>query len=292
MGRVAAYVRAFRPLAQANIALPLALGEAYAFHSGSRSLVTVAAIHAWGVAAHAAIILQNDYDDRDTDDGVTTWVSGGSGVLQSGGLSPHELHTAARAASAALVILSMAYGWVLSRPLLALAGPAALLVNQAYGSPPIHGSRSPLGAVLQTGGMGLGLPGFAWYALTGDPRAPAVLLALGVTYAFASHIATAYPDEASDRACGKRTFVVTLGASASLRVGAALMLGLSAVVAREADAFRSVAYVAPLSFMIAAVVAGLVPVRSDARARGVHALVWLGAMGFGLAMHAVRIALG
>ncbi|MDH5493566.1 MAG: prenyltransferase, partial [Myxococcales bacterium] len=98
-----AWWQASRPLAQANLALPLLLGQALAVGAGARFDPWLALlVHAFGLALHLFIVFSNDYADRDIDvAGTRTLVSGGSGVLVEGKLRPRALARAARAMAAA-----------------------------------------------------------------------------------------------------------------------------------------------------------------------------------------------
>ena len=66
--RISAWLQAARPLAHANIAPPILLGQALAFAAGSPFDPAMAAIaHSFGVLDHLYIVFANDYADREGD---------------------------------------------------------------------------------------------------------------------------------------------------------------------------------------------------------------------------------
>lgn len=211
MATLASWIRAARPLAQANLAIPLALGQAAAYHAhGTFDLRLAIAIHAFGLFDHLLIVFANDYADRETDDGRTTWISGGSGVLASGAIRPEALRRAAFVAGALAFAVTVPI--VAVRPWVLFAAPVAAALLAAYSLPPFDLSRRGGGEWLQSLGVGVGLPAFGFYVQSGDPRPPAAVLLPSFLLAFAGHVLTALPDETSDRAAHKRTLVVRLGA--------------------------------------------------------------------------------
>ncbi len=131
-----AWLRAARPLAHANIAPPLVLGQAlaYALGHGFDPIFAVFA-HGFGVLDHLFIVFANDVADREADaqNDAPTPFSGGSRVLQEGLLSPRQLATGAALAGAGLLALStaaIAFGRPLT-PVFALAAIALLHLRRA-----------------------------------------------------------------------------------------------------------------------------------------------------------------
>ncbi|MBP7682304.1 MAG: prenyltransferase [Deltaproteobacteria bacterium] len=208
--RAKAWLRAARPHAQANIALPIALGVAAAVGTG-------AALEGWMLAACAAfsvldqlfIVFANDYADRHTDSAARTWVSGGSGVLVDGSLSPAHVRRAALAHLVGLLVLALVL--VTRRPWMIAASLSAIVLMQLYSYAPVRLSHRGGGEWLQGAGIGLVLPWVGFYLVTGDPRAPLAILLPMVLFGVAGNISTAVPDLAADRAVGKRTLPVVVG---------------------------------------------------------------------------------
>lgn len=210
-----AWLQAARPLAQVNILVPLLFGQAMAFAASGRFDVRwlwVSSIV--GLLVQLLIVFANDYADRDTDAGNSTFArfSGGSRVLPEGRLTPAALRTAAWAALGALLVVSAGLAVFAGRPWLpALAGAAALLV-WAYNFPPLRLAYRGHGEVVQGLGTGAVLPLVGFYLQAGGfagfvgwSLAPMVLLgAVG-------NILTALPDYPSDLASGKRSYPVRRG---------------------------------------------------------------------------------
>ena len=208
--RVVAWVRAARPLAQANIALPIGLGVAAAVGEGY-------GVEGWALGACAAfsvldqlmIVFANDYADRDTDTAARTLVSGGSGVLVDGSLTPAAVRRAASLAASALLGLG---GVLFSvRPWLLAASLCAIALLQLYSFAPARLSHRGGGEWLQGLGIGLVLPWVGYYLISGSPRAPLAVLLPLLLFGVAGNITTAMPDLDADRAVGKRSVPVWLG---------------------------------------------------------------------------------
>ncbi len=219
------WFRAARPLAHANIAPPLVLGQAFAYaETGHFSWTAALMIHAFGVLDHLYIVFANDYADRETDADNETYTlySGGSRVLVEGRLAPLSLRRAAMAMAGGMVALSI--GWGSARP--GFIGFAAVAIGLlwAYSYPPIRLSYRGGGEVLQALGVGVTLPLLGFYGQTGSLGAfPwAVLVPLWIL-GFAGNIVTALPDEPSDRRADKRTWAVVRGLRPARRHAVALI---------------------------------------------------------------------
>jgi len=228
VSRPRAWLQAARPLAHANIAPPLALGEALAWAvTGRFDGVACALIHAFGIADHLFIVFANDVADRDADARNATFnaYSGGSRVLVQGKLDARALARASRVAAAAVIVLALALSARVGRAYPAALALAALGLLWAYSYGPRFSYRGG-GELLQGAGLGLVLPamGFAvggagldalpWAAL-----APATLLGI------AGNVTTALPDAPSDAASGKRTMAVWLGEARARTVSLVLLAG-------------------------------------------------------------------
>jgi 1,4-dihydroxy-2-naphthoate octaprenyltransferase len=228
-------VRAARPLAQANIALPIAVGVAAATGEGHPlPQWALWACAAFSVLDQLMIVFANDYADRDTDTAARTLLSGGSGVLVDGSLSPAALRRAALLAGCALLGL----GALLfpTRPWLLAACLSAIALLQLYSFAPARLSHRGGGEWLQGVGVGLVLPWVGYYLVTGDPRAPSAVLLPMLLFGAAGNVTTAMPDLDADHAAGKRSVPVWLGERRARWVGVGLFLvamGLAASLCRE-----------------------------------------------------------
>lgn len=214
-----AWVQAARLPSQMYIFWPLLLGQSLAM-GGGFSWEVVLACHFYGLVSQLYIVFANDVADMATDrrNFTFTLFSGGSRVLVDGLLTRRQLGSAAVlcAALSALtgVFLGVRHGAWLPLPLI-LFGLALLW---AYSYPPFRLSYRGGGEYLQMVGVGLVLPmiGFSAHAgtLAGLPWAVMpLMLALSLSCA----LATALPDEPSDRADGKRTHAVRFGIAATQR---------------------------------------------------------------------------
>lgn len=229
------WLTAARPLAQANIAGPLVLGQALAWAMTGRFSVSAAvAVHTFGALDHLFIVFANDYADRDADVvGAQTLFSGGSGVLPRGELGATTLRWAAVVMAASLLALGGAMA-AFERPGFLLASLLAVVLLYAYSYGPLRLSYRGGGEFLQALGLGVVLPALGYYGQAGDMAdfphiAWAPLFLLG----FAGNLTTALPDTASDRAAKKRTWAVRFGeakargASLALIAGAVMLIALS-----------------------------------------------------------------
>lgn len=254
---VRAWIRAARPLAHANIAPPLLLGQALAVAQGAAlDWLLFALAHGFGALDHLVIVFTNDVADREGDalHSAPTIFSGGSRVLQEKLLRPSQLVGAALAAAAAMVALSGVGVW-LGRPLLPLFAVAALGLLAAYSLPPLRLSYRGHGEILQGLGVGLVLPLLGFYLQAGSlAEAPWALFAPLVVFGFASNILTALPDVEADRAAEKRSWPVRRG-EAKARRDAIVLLLVGLVLARQlAPALPAWWLVLPLVFVALALV--------------------------------------
>lgn len=214
-----AWVQAARLPSQMYIFWPLLLGQALAIDEGF-SWEVVLACHFYGLASQLYIVFANDVADMATDrrNATFTLFSGGSRVLVEGLLSRRQLARAAVfcAALSALtgVFLGIRHHNWLPLPLI-LVGLGFLW---AYSYPPLRLSYRGGGEYLQMAGVGLVLPmiGFSSHAGTFSGL-PWTLIPLMLGLSLACAMATALPDEPSDRADGKRTHAVRYGVAASQR---------------------------------------------------------------------------
>jgi 1,4-dihydroxy-2-naphthoate octaprenyltransferase len=224
MSGVGAWVQAARPLAAANVAVPLILGQVLAYAATGRfSWQLFGAIQLLGVLDQLFIVFANDFADREADaiNPSPSVVSGGSRVIQEGKLSPDALRKAAWIMLAAMIVLSlvMAIGgqlWWL--PPLVLGGAALLW---AYSFPPLRLSYRGYGELLQGVGVGVVLPVIGYYVQAGSfgspsaPAGPSGFPWLGLWPCFllgyVGNLLTSLPDYPGDRAANKRTYAVRRG---------------------------------------------------------------------------------
>lgn len=232
MGSWRAWLRASRPLAHANIAPAIVLGQALAFAATGRfSLLGALVAHALGVVDHLAIVWVNDLADEEGDrlHDAPTPFSGGSRVLVEGALSRRALGVAAGVAVAGLGVLAIAGAALLGALALVPVCALALALLWAYSGRPLRLSHRGGGEWLQGLGIGVVLPllgaaaqgGFA--SVRWEWFLPPFLLSV------AGHWVTSIPDELADRRADKRTLAVVLGGLVTRR--AALALVTAAAVA-------------------------------------------------------------
>lgn len=285
-----AWVRAARPLAHANIAPPLVLGQALAFAvTGAFSWRSAALVHAIGLLDHLVIVFTNDLADRETDADNQTYslVSGGSRVLVEGALSPRAVGRAAWLAVAGLLALGL--GWAPQRPALAWLVPAALALIWAYSCPPLRLSYRGGGEWLQALGLGVVLPLIGYVGQAGslaampwDALLPLLLLGLG------GHVVTALPDRPSDARAAKRTIPVRIGLAPARWLALLLIAvgaGLTALVGPPLPtAWRALVVAPPLLALLTSLllIGRAAPERPRAMLAfalltgGAISLVWLG----------------
>jgi 1,4-dihydroxy-2-naphthoate octaprenyltransferase len=210
-----AWVQAARPLAAANVAVPLILGQALAYAAHARfSWPLFGAIQLLGLLNQLFIVFANDFADREADaiNPSPSVVSGGSRVIQEGKLEAEDLRKAARAMLVAMLVLAVVLAlfdrlWWL--PALVLAGAALLW---AYSFPPLRLSYRGQGELLQGLGVGVILPVIGFYAQAGSFEAlPWLGLLPCFLLAYVGNLLTALPDYPGDRAANKRTYPVRFG---------------------------------------------------------------------------------
>jgi len=207
------WMRAFRPPAQINLALPMLVGMAHgaACDTGWSDLPWLSAVGV-SLLLQAMILFSNEASDAATDDPTTrTMISGGAGVGASGAVSPLALRRAALAAAGLGLVVCFMAG---AGPLAGLWLAAAALVWAYDGRWRL--SRHPLGSVCQAVGVGVVTPLLGAWLVAPSFWPSGHDVALGLCLGFAGHILTALPDEPADRNVGKMTLVVCLGQRAGL----------------------------------------------------------------------------
>ncbi len=211
-----AWVQASRPLAQANIAIPLLLGEMIALVECARLDVGLLVLaHLFGLFDQLFIVYANDLADEEGDrhNETPTAFSGGSRVLVEGKLTRSALSRAAIAMAIAMLATSLVAAFAMDRPAAPVGWALAVLLLWAYSYRPLRGSYTGWGEVLQGLGVGVVLPLLGFYLQCGDVRGfPWPALLPSFLLAVASNISTGLPDHAADEAVGKQTWSIRYGA--------------------------------------------------------------------------------
>jgi 1,4-dihydroxy-2-naphthoate octaprenyltransferase len=230
-----AWIRAARLPAQSNIAVPLLLGQALAVRDGARpSAACAALVFAFGLFFQLAIVFANDVADEETDATNATFTpfSGGSRVLPKKEIAPAVLLRAAVGAGACAGLASAAVAYAQRTPAPLLLWVAACALLHAYSFAPVRASYRGGGEILQVLGTGVVLPLFGFVGQRGTLASfPWPMLLAIAPIRLACAIATALPDEPSDRASSKRTLPVaigSLGAGGVMALLAAVSIGLAA----------------------------------------------------------------
>jgi 1,4-dihydroxy-2-naphthoate octaprenyltransferase len=219
----------------------------------------------WGLATlvflEAASVFTNDLLDFESDRINLNFgpFTGGSRVLVDGTLQVAQVR---RAIGAALLLTLLSAGGVLATTSAPAAGGTVLLVMAAlaigYTAPPLELSYRGLGEldVGLTHAVGAILCGFVFQG--GAPGDPAPWL-LSVPLALAvlpSIILAGVPDRAADRAIGKGTLAVRLGARGALMLagGSAVLASAAALILLWATPvgglLAGIEYLAPLHAML------------------------------------------
>jgi len=205
---------------------------------------------------HSMVHFANDYFDQATDALATrTPWSGGSGVLGSGELPPRVALIAALTC-AAIGLLATLTAVVRGNVWLALIGVAIVVLAWCYSAPPTRLLARGLGE-LDTVAVVAFLVPFAGYAsFAHGIGAHALLAALPGAFAmFAMMLSVEIPDEAADKATGKRNLVVRWGVAYASILARTFATGAVLVLMLVAGAFLPPAY-AYLALIPPALVAG------------------------------------
>lgn len=223
--KLAAWIRAARPLAHGNIAPPILFGVALGCSlTGALDRVGLGLALLFGVFDHLVIVFFNDLSDEEADRLNTTpsLVSGGSRVLVDGALTRSELRVGAVVALIGLLIMG-AIAATRAPWMLALTA-AALLLLWLYSGKPVRLSYRGGGAILQGLGVGVVLP-LVGFVLQSEAPWPVTSLVPSFVLAVAGNLLTAIPDAEADHTAGKRT----LASQRGVRVAAWCAVLLSSV---------------------------------------------------------------
>lgn len=248
------WIQASRLASQSYIFLPLLLGQAlHVARGGGFSWGVFALVQLFGLFDQLYIVYANDYADQSTDrlNRSFTPLSGGSRVLVEGKLQPDALRGAATLMAAlclfCALLLGLLYGRWLQLPLVALG----LTLLWAYSYAPLRLSYRGGGALLQMLGVGGLLPLIGYQAQAGTlADFPWALLLVLLPTHLAAAIATALPDQPSDRQSDKRTLAAVRGqrvAQGAVLALDALTLATSLLLGGEVGAlFGGIALLLPL----------------------------------------------
>lgn len=237
---VRSFVQLTRPVFLFGGALLYALGAALAHAAGAsidwgRYLFGQVMVTSIQLMTHYA----NEYFDIECDRACgpnRTWFSGGSGVLADGRLAPGVALGAARVCGVAAMAAILLAAWV--EPRLCLVGALALLGGWFYSAPPLRLVASGFGELLTAAMVALLAPltGLLLQGGAIDARFAAVTLPL-ILMNLAMQLAFEFPDHDGDRATGKRTLTVRLGAARAARLHHVLLAAglVSAIAAAAPD---------------------------------------------------------
>ena len=174
----------------------------------------------WGVLDHLFVIFSNDFADHESDSGRTTLLSGGSGVISEGKLTPQQVARVAQTAAVLLLLYSCALT-LLGRTWTPLYALAALLLMWLYSFTPVRLSYRGGGELLQGVGIGIGLPSLGYYMQTEEIFAPGWVMWPTVLLGICSNVLTALPDVEDDAKAQKRTWPVRHGMASARRFASA-----------------------------------------------------------------------
>jgi 1,4-dihydroxy-2-naphthoate polyprenyltransferase len=180
--------------------------------------------------ANLAAHYVDEYADRDTDAlSSPTWISGGSGALIDGLVTPLVALYAALVVSF-LVISLVAVGYVirLLSPAACLVALVGLVGGWAYSLPPVCLERRGWGEITNALLGGLLMPLMAYLCAGGSHIAWACTVLLPVVASvMVCVLGVHWPDRQADEAVGKRTLAVQLGTrSKAIHYGCALLTHL------------------------------------------------------------------
>jgi 1,4-dihydroxy-2-naphthoate octaprenyltransferase len=174
----------------------------------------------WGGLDHLFVVFANDFADHEADSGRRTLLSGGSGVIPEGKLSPVQVERAAQAAAVLLMIYSCTFVFI-GRSLTPFYALAALLLMWLYSFSPVRLSYRGGGELLQGVGVGVGLPSIGYYFQAEGVFAPAWVIGPAALLGVCSNVLTALPDVEDDARAEKKTWPVRHGMQSARRFASA-----------------------------------------------------------------------
>lgn len=217
------FIRLSRPVFLVGGALLYALGASISHYLG-HPVEPRLYVLGQGLVLCVQLVAQylNEYFDAagDEENLNRTALSGGSGVLGSGGLNPQV------ALYASFASLALAASLATSLLVLGVASPItwvilclALFVSFAYSSPPFRFVSTGYGELVASILVAVLVPFFGYSLQTGGLH---VMLVLATIPPFFVHlamlIALQLPDFSADQRSGKKTLAVRLGAPVAMRI--------------------------------------------------------------------------
>lgn len=244
MSQSARWIYALKPASWPKVLLPAILGQAAGIATTGRVRFGAVVFGLlWTIAHVSFVVLVNDWGDRDVDAIKRRMFPRGCSpkTIPDRILPARALLVGGLVACAVALVLALAAGPLLHRPLLFPLALLAALVFAAYTLPPLKLNYRGGGELLEMAGVGVLLPVIHAYAQSGElvpPWLRAVMPGVA-TLALASAIASGLADESSDRVGGKTTFVTTFGNAAARGtveglLGAASVLLITMLLFRDA----------------------------------------------------------
>ena len=211
------YLLSTRPQFFTAVLVPIAVGAALATYEGYplRTGLLILTILA-GVLIHGGTNVINDYFDHlNTTDNINknhlTPFTGGSRMIQTGKMTPHETFWLAIVlfTASALIGLYLAY---ITGPILLVLGGLGLFSGIFYSAPVGFFAGRGLGEFVVGLNFGLLTVAGAFYVQTGILAYSVVFAALPVSFLITALLyINQFPDFEADRDAGKRNIVVKLG---------------------------------------------------------------------------------
>jgi len=236
------YLRALRLPFLTGSLMPVAVAGALAYRELGKCSLTLLGLTFLGVAAlHLGANLLNDYYDSFGSDPINihaTPYSGGSRVIQEGGLTPASVRF--------LAFLFLGVGCVcglalifLGRPWVALLGTLGLLAGYLYSAQPVQLMSAGLGEGAIFLAFGPLVTWGTYYVQTGTLKPVGLAIAVPLAFLITAILwINEFPDLKADAEAGKRQLVVRLGIKKSRWVYAALMLAPFPSIFFLLEAFR------------------------------------------------------
>jgi 4-hydroxybenzoate polyprenyltransferase len=219
---------ALKPASWPKLLVPAFFGAAIGgVARGSAPLGALLLVVVFTVAQAIYIVFLNDVADEDVDRLKRRMFpkAGSPKVLPDGILDRGMLLIAGTVAGTYAFVVSLGGALVLGRPALVLGAILALGLFAAYSLPPIRLNYRGGGEVLEALGVGVVLPWYAAYAVSGEVLPAGTTLLPGLTaLALGSAVASGLSDEDSDRRGGKRTVVSLLGNRLGRRATQAMLV--------------------------------------------------------------------
>ncbi len=230
-----ALVRLGRPVFLLGGVVLHGLGVALAHHRGLALAVDVAVLSQLAVSAIQLMThYSNDYFDYRTDvaNATPTRWSGGSRVLPNGELPKGAALVAAIVCAVIAIALTIGLARITTHAVVVPLLAAMLVLAWSYSSPPLrlHGRGLGEPTVMLVVTIGTPLVGLAAQGGAIDLAALFVCLPLALLQ-LVMLLVIELPDEAGDRATGKRTFVVIFGAPRAVACAKAAIVASYAALA-------------------------------------------------------------